>query len=73
MSVLRSMTSNATSHKIVVDNEEIFLIAPWVYTSFHLAQGGHRVGIKSLRHLSNLIEKSAKIPYKLGRLSLCFG
>ena len=41
-----SMTSNAASHKIVVDNEEVFLIAPWWYTSFHIAQGGHRIGIK---------------------------
>ncbi|MFZ4856936.1 MAG: hypothetical protein ACOYL3_11115 [Desulfuromonadaceae bacterium] len=36
----------APSHKIVVDGSDIFFLDSWHYTSFTIAPGNHRIGIK---------------------------
>jgi hypothetical protein len=41
-----AMMLNAPSHKIVIDGSEVFMLAPWRYTNFHVSPGEHRIGIK---------------------------
>lgn len=41
-----AMMSNYASHKIVINDQEVFMLPPWGYTNFHIAPGEHRIGIK---------------------------
>jgi hypothetical protein len=75
-----SMMLNTPSYLIALDGSDIFLLAPWYYTSFSIASGEHRVVVKcyqkGVKHLQEdalvlQVETQQRYYFKIVPGSLC--